>query len=85
MFDLSRKIIHHSGFDIQVYLSLYATIGHIVDSVVSGTCIIGDSLSLSSLKVTFSSFTSELNLFISLCGKIAVIVIYVRLEVHFWF
>ncbi|KAL6526857.1 hypothetical protein OROGR_015947 [Orobanche gracilis] len=36
---------------LQVYLSLYTTIGHMVDSVVSGTCIPGDSLALSSLKI----------------------------------
>lgn len=36
---------------MQVYLSLYATIGYMVDSVVSGTCISEDSLSLYSLKV----------------------------------
>ncbi|KAL8463255.1 hypothetical protein ACS0TY_034046 [Phlomoides rotata] len=36
---------------LQVYLSLYATIGYIADSVVNGTCVSGDSLSLSSLKI----------------------------------
>ncbi|KAL6503768.1 hypothetical protein OROGR_025691 [Orobanche gracilis] len=36
---------------LQVYLSLYTTIGHMVDSVVSGTCVPVDSLALSSLKI----------------------------------
>ncbi|KAL1559265.1 anaphase-promoting complex subunit 1-like [Salvia divinorum] len=46
---------------LQVYLSLYATIGHIVDSVISGTCIIGDSLSLSSLKIALAYYEALSN------------------------
>ncbi|EYU26801.1 hypothetical protein ABFS82_06G140000 [Erythranthe guttata] len=36
---------------LQVYLSLYATIGYMVDSFVSDTCTSSDTLSLSSLKI----------------------------------
>jgi hypothetical protein len=38
---------------LQVYLSLYTTIGSMTDQVTNGTFIIGDSLALSSLKVNF--------------------------------
>ncbi|XP_057804626.1 anaphase-promoting complex subunit 1 isoform X2 [Salvia miltiorrhiza] len=46
---------------LQVYLSLYATMAYIVDSVVGGTCIIGDSLSLSSLKIALAYYEALSN------------------------
>ncbi|KAK4436500.1 Anaphase-promoting complex subunit [Sesamum alatum] len=39
---------------LQVYLSLYTTIGCMVDSLVSGTCLASDSLSVSSLKIALA-------------------------------
>ncbi|KAL0382140.1 UNVERIFIED_CONTAM: Anaphase-promoting complex subunit [Sesamum calycinum] len=37
-----------------VYLSLYTTIGCMVDSLISGTCLASDSLSVSSLKIALA-------------------------------
>ncbi|KAK4403403.1 Anaphase-promoting complex subunit [Sesamum angolense] len=39
---------------LQVYLSLYTTIGCMVDSLISGTCLASDSLSVSGLKIALA-------------------------------
>ncbi|KAF7837562.1 myosin-6-like isoform X2 [Senna tora] len=55
---------------LQVYLSLYTTIGSMVDQVTNGTIVCGDSLALSGFKVSFSYLAFLFNCrlkFILLC------------------